>query len=189
MKLKVVIVDLELSPRAKRLALRFGVPAVILGIATVAYANVPITFTANTTLHAADLNTNFSALDARITALETSVAGLNRNPVSPHFAGIVYNGTTQTVFNSSANIPNAPGESTAIVVTRTMAGGYNVNWVGASFPNGATVSFSVLQTGYTTNVTGFGESLGTTATDGIYLETLKSGVLTDVFFSVTVIGQ
>jgi len=74
MKLKVVVVDLEISPRVKRLALRIGVPVAILAVATVAYASVPVTFTAGGTLHAADLNTNFSALDTRISTLENNDA-------------------------------------------------------------------------------------------------------------------
>ncbi|HEY3820576.1 MAG TPA: hypothetical protein VGL81_25595 [Polyangiaceae bacterium] len=88
MKLKVVVVDLEISTRAKRLALRIGLPVAALGVATVAYASVPVTFTAGGTLHAADLNTNFSALDTRVTTLENSdatsasVAALQANVTS-----------------------------------------------------------------------------------------------------------
>jgi hypothetical protein len=196
MKLKLVIVDLEMSPRAKKIALRIGLPAVILGMATVAYAGVPVTFTAGTTLHAADLNTNFSALDARITTLETSVPALQTSvsalqaaPAAPLYAAQIYDGTTQTVFTSSGNIPNAPGATTPIVVTRTQVGGYNVQWVGSSFPNGSEMVFSVLENGYTTNVTGLLVNQSTTANNGIYLETLKAGVLTDAFFSISVVGQ
>jgi hypothetical protein len=67
MKLKVVVVDLEISPRAKRWALRLGIPAAILiGGGAVAYAGGLVTWTDGQTLKAADLNGNFSALQAQI---------------------------------------------------------------------------------------------------------------------------
>lgn len=71
MKLKLVIVDLEMSPRVKRLLLRLGLPiALVLGGSALAYANVPKVWNSGDKLLAADLNGNFSALDTRITSLE-----------------------------------------------------------------------------------------------------------------------
>jgi hypothetical protein len=75
MKLKVVVVDLEVPPAAKHWLLRLGIPALVLGAAAVAYAGVPITFKSNALLKADDLNTNFSALDARLAALEGTRSG------------------------------------------------------------------------------------------------------------------
>jgi hypothetical protein len=76
MKLKVVIVDFELSPRAKRLALAIGIPAFILGVATVAYANVPNVFSSGEVLTAAALNADFAYHDTEIAALQTDIQTL-----------------------------------------------------------------------------------------------------------------
>jgi hypothetical protein len=71
MKLKIVIVDLEIPPRVKRWGIRIGIPAVLLvGAGAVAVASVPTVWTGGQVLTAAALNANFTALDARITALE-----------------------------------------------------------------------------------------------------------------------
>jgi hypothetical protein len=61
MKLKVYVVDFEIPPRAKRWALRLGIPAVVLFAAAAAFA-LPVTFTDGQTLKAADLNNNFGYL-------------------------------------------------------------------------------------------------------------------------------
>jgi hypothetical protein len=68
MKLKVVIVDLEIPPHVKRWALRIGIPlAVLLGGSAIAYAAGLVTWTDGQTLKAADLNANFSNLQGQIT--------------------------------------------------------------------------------------------------------------------------
>jgi hypothetical protein len=82
MKLKLVIVDFELSPRAKRLALRMGVPALILGMATVAYANVPNVFTSGEVLTAAALNADFALHDTEIAALQADIKALQASGMS-----------------------------------------------------------------------------------------------------------
>jgi hypothetical protein len=80
MKLKVYVVDLEIPPRAKRWALRLGIPALALGIAAVALAAPPVhTWAATDTLTASDLNGNFSALDTRIAALESGHLVAHKN--------------------------------------------------------------------------------------------------------------
>jgi hypothetical protein len=79
MKLKVVIVDLELSTRAKKRLLRGSIlAALLLGGATLAYADwtVPVNFQPNTALRAADLNNNFAALADAGASLEVRVAAL-----------------------------------------------------------------------------------------------------------------
>ncbi len=73
MKLKVVVVDLELTHRQKRVATGSIALAVALA-AGAALADVPKTFVAGETLRAADLNANFTALDNRLTAEETKAA-------------------------------------------------------------------------------------------------------------------
>jgi len=64
MKLKVIVLDLELSPRAKRIVAIASVALPLLvGAGAIAWASVPHTFTDGDTLTAADLNSNFAALD------------------------------------------------------------------------------------------------------------------------------
>lgn len=70
MKIKLVVIDLELSTRAKRIAAAMAIPLLVLGGAAVAYANVQHTWSDGETLTAADLNGSFEGLDKRITALE-----------------------------------------------------------------------------------------------------------------------
>ncbi len=75
MKLKVYVLDLEISPRTKRRALLMGIPlGILLGAGAIVYAGVPNTFAAGDSLSAMKVNANFSALDTRITALEGAPA-------------------------------------------------------------------------------------------------------------------
>jgi hypothetical protein len=69
MKLKLVVVDLEMSPRARKWCVRLGVPAVILGVATVALAGPLHVWADGDTLDAVDLNGNFSNLQAQLTPI------------------------------------------------------------------------------------------------------------------------
>jgi hypothetical protein len=71
MKIKMVVVDLELSSRAKRIAAAVAVPLLVLGGGAVAYANVPHTWKDGDVLKADELNENF-------TGLESDVANLKR---------------------------------------------------------------------------------------------------------------
>jgi hypothetical protein len=67
MKLKVVIVDLEIPPRVKKWALGAGIPvAVLLGGGAIAYASGLVTWKTGDTLQAADLNANFAYLQSEI---------------------------------------------------------------------------------------------------------------------------
>jgi hypothetical protein len=75
MKLKLVVVDFEIPPRAKRWALRLGIPgAILVGASAITYASVPKTWTPGDALKSADLNSNFASLDSRVTALEQGLA-------------------------------------------------------------------------------------------------------------------
>ena len=73
MKLQIVVVDLEVSPRVKRLALRLGIPLALLGAASVAYAGTVHTWADGDALNASDLNGSFQALQDQITALNGTV--------------------------------------------------------------------------------------------------------------------
>jgi hypothetical protein len=71
MKLKVVVIDLEVPPRVKKWGLRLGIPlGVLLGGGAVAYAAALVTWSNGQVLTAADLNNNFSQLQSQITALQ-----------------------------------------------------------------------------------------------------------------------
>jgi hypothetical protein len=77
MKLKVVVVDLEVSARTKRWALGIGVPlALLLGGSAIAWAAGLHTWNTGDTLQAADLNANFQALAAGQTPAQV-VANFN----------------------------------------------------------------------------------------------------------------
>ncbi len=84
MKIKVLVIDLEMSSRAKRVAIQFGLPVgILVGAAAVAYANVPHSFNDGDILTSADLNGNFDALDKRITALEKGSGPVGTDPPCP----------------------------------------------------------------------------------------------------------
>ena len=71
MKLKIVIIDLEIPERVKRAALRVAIPAAALvGFGAIAYASVPVVFTAHSPLTATDLNADFNSIDSRMGAIE-----------------------------------------------------------------------------------------------------------------------
>ncbi|MCL2448974.1 MAG: hypothetical protein FWD17_08515 [Polyangiaceae bacterium] len=71
MRIKVIVIELPVPPALKRWAIRIGVAAGVLGGASVAaLASVPKTWSGGETLKSADLNDNFSNLDARLTKLE-----------------------------------------------------------------------------------------------------------------------
>jgi len=172
MKFKVVVVDLELSPRARRLSAWAGAAALVLGAATVAYASVPVTFSAGTTLHAADLNQNFTSLDQRIAALENA-------PKAPRYFQMTIE-ANGTVFESSTNISANP------LIEHTTTGVYHILWKSTDFPNGVAPVI--------TPSLGNPESLQmselSTGTNDCYVVTLNpAGVATDGWFTVLLIGQ
>jgi hypothetical protein len=72
MKIKVVVIDLELSARAKRRAAAALVPVVLLVGGAVAYASSLHVWADGDTLSAMDLNGNFTQLDMRVTTLESA---------------------------------------------------------------------------------------------------------------------
>jgi hypothetical protein len=76
MKLKIVIVDLEIPPRVKKWGLRLGIPVLVLSVAAVALAAPLHTWNTGDVLQATDLNGNFNNLQSQITAIQTSVAAL-----------------------------------------------------------------------------------------------------------------
>jgi hypothetical protein len=186
MKLKVVIVDFEMSPRSKRLAIRLGIPALILGMATVAYAGPLVTFAAGGTLHAADLNSNFTNLQTQITALQTAETADATNITAlqttgaPRYAGIVWNNSAIIDPLKSASV------STALTVTHSSTGNYIVNYDCTDFPNGVVPVVTSALLGNPV----YSDGLTTTSPCGVYVQTkTAAGVAADGPFSVFIIGQ
>ncbi len=64
--MKLITIDLEISARAKRIALAVGIPALLLGASAIAFANVPNAFKAGDALSAQKMNDNFADIDARL---------------------------------------------------------------------------------------------------------------------------
>jgi hypothetical protein len=214
MKLKVVIVDFEMTPRAKRLALRVGIPALILGASAVAYANVPNVFVAGATLHAADLNANFASLDARdaviegnvatlqaslttlqttVAAVQSSVSTLQGSPAAPRYAQAIVN-ADGSIFEESGNVGPVPGGTgQPFLVTRQAVGQYNIQWSASQFPNGVSPYWSpaLTSTFEAVKVTGFVLRPAASGLSGIFVETAATsgGALADEPFSIMVIGQ
>jgi hypothetical protein len=74
MKIKLVVIDLELSPRGRRrLVWSAALVGVLLVGGAVAYSSVPVTWTSGQALTAADLNSNFSTMAAQIADLQAKV--------------------------------------------------------------------------------------------------------------------
>jgi hypothetical protein len=74
-KIKVVVVDLELPAHWKRRLLRLGLPALIVGGAAMAYAAPTHIWANGDALTAEDLNATFNNLDARLSAVEAASPG------------------------------------------------------------------------------------------------------------------
>jgi hypothetical protein len=116
MKIKLIVIDLELSARAKRIAAAVAIPLVVLGGGAVAYANVPHTWKDGDLLTAKDLNGNFDDLDGRVAALDqriTKVEALSAKQTSNgnYSIGATYCGATA----------NTPGDLSGI---NAAGGGY-----------------------------------------------------------------
>jgi hypothetical protein len=76
MKIKVVVIDLEIPRPVKKWGLRFGVPiALLFGGGAVAWAAGLHTWQQGDTLNASDLNGNFTTLQGSITDLQTKTHG------------------------------------------------------------------------------------------------------------------
>src|SRR5262249_33970703 len=76
MKLKIVIVEVEIPARVKKWAVRIGLPLVILTIAAVAFAAPLHTWNQGDGLKAVDLNGNFSNLQGQVTTQEGTLSTL-----------------------------------------------------------------------------------------------------------------
>jgi hypothetical protein len=84
MKLKLVVVDLEMPAHVEKWSVRIGLPlAILFGGSAVAWAAGLHTWNPGDTLFAGDLNANFAGLDTRITALEAPISKVSLSGVAP----------------------------------------------------------------------------------------------------------
>jgi hypothetical protein len=68
MKIKVVVVDLEIPLRVKKWAMRIAIPAVVLTAGAIALAASPLhVWNSGDNLKSSDLNANFASLQSQIT--------------------------------------------------------------------------------------------------------------------------
>jgi hypothetical protein len=101
MKLKIVVIDLEIPPKVKKWGLRISIPlAVLLGGSAIAWAATLHTWNTGDTLQATDLNGNFAALQAEITALQKPASGFHAHLTKPL---MVQSGATPTVVFDSVD--------------------------------------------------------------------------------------
>jgi hypothetical protein len=117
MKIKIVVIDLEIPPPVKRWALRIAIPVAILGAAGAAYASLPHTFASGETLTAANLNADLQNLDTRVAALE---------PVRPLVATLTWTGSAVTVSSPSPSGWISSGTLSSGILTLNFATAFTV---------------------------------------------------------------
>jgi hypothetical protein len=118
MRLKFVMIDLEFSRCAKRAATGVAVAFLLAGAGINAFAGVANTWTGEDTLTGAGLNGNFTALDARLTALEQAgplVVAAWRKYTPPLTEGGIVVGATETAVPSELGPAGCPD----VVVSQT----------------------------------------------------------------------
>jgi len=115
MKIKIIVVDFEIPPRAKRWALRMGIPAVVLGLAGVAYASLPHTFASGEVLTAANLNADLQNLDGRIGTVRTVAATITSD-------GSSYNSVTNEVPAGSVSTVTGNGDFPVLTLSSPFGG-------------------------------------------------------------------
>ena len=70
MRVKIVIVDLEIPPSVNRWGMRHGIPAIAVAAGGIAYASLPHTFASGEVLTSANLNADLQNLDGRLATVE-----------------------------------------------------------------------------------------------------------------------
>jgi hypothetical protein len=115
-KIKIVVIDLEIPPRVKRWALRIAVPAAVVAGSAIAYASVPVPFTAGSPLKAVDLMADFNSLDTRVTTLETLVP----NATHAISADTATNAAVATTATTATSVASA---SVRFITNNTMTNG------------------------------------------------------------------
>jgi hypothetical protein len=125
MKIQIVVIDLEISPRVKRAALWIGLPiAALVGASAVARAAVvPKAWTSGEALKAMDLNTNFASLDSRANALDARITALESLAPNAAHAATADTATTATsVATASVRFESSAWDGTKGCQSRAIAG-------------------------------------------------------------------
>lgn len=73
MRLKIIVIDPELSPRSQRRLIGLAAFGTLLAVTAVAFAAVPNPFEGGKPISASAMNQNFADLDQRLSALESNV--------------------------------------------------------------------------------------------------------------------
>lgn len=149
MKLKLVVVDLEIAPRTKRNLLLVVTPLAVLGLGLAAWAAVPNEFAPGETLTADRLNVNFKDLDRRIDALGDRLAYAGRvcgksAGASPAQGGY---GRVNDVCADACGAGPAPHVCIASEVISTVATGTPINTIVGAVPTGQARYSAGLHTG------------------------------------------
>lgn len=126
MKLKITTIDLELTRHQKVLAVTLMAIAATAVGASVAVAEVPVTFTPGQQLTAADLNQNFSEFDSRVAALQVSleeleseqvqrlegvdadIVGISGSPVNPATSQMLWQAGSTVVNTDASGLATVP---------------------------------------------------------------------------------
>jgi hypothetical protein len=144
-KLKVVVIDLELSPRARRIASAVALGLLFGGVGAIAVARVrdtaPHTWSDGETLTAADLNASFSALDSRVAMLE-QVGVPVVTPWTNYVPVVTEGGVDAGASQSTVGFWRRVGDTLEVKLVTTFAScdhGGQVNW---SLPNGYVVDLA-----------------------------------------------
>jgi hypothetical protein len=121
MKLKIVIVDLEIPPRVKKWTLRLGLPLVVLVAGGVAYADLPHpSWKDGDTLNAADLTANFQYSKGRsraMAAFKGSSRRFRRFPPMPS-----WHSSCPRVLLAGRRIPRLKGGPSSVSIPPRAAG-------------------------------------------------------------------
>jgi hypothetical protein len=178
MKLKVYVVETDLSPRAKRLILKTcGFLAAALGSLAIAHAALPKQmWAANEILTAADLNSNFKAVDDRLTAVEAAQG--KQVQVS---AEITDTGTVVRQFSSAGWTLNP---------TRSAVGSYVLSFGGGVVLSAPPICTTAPLWGRNDFIRVGGDGAGTESTTSVSVRTASwsNGVPEDSGFTIVCFG-
>jgi len=149
MKLKLVVLDLELSRRQKTLGAA-GLGAAILLVGAVAVADVPNTFVAGDTLTAAGLNANFAALDDRLNTVETAPPEVVTSEWVPYTTDVT--STAGTPLTSTPIVSGSTGHWRRVGDTLEVRIGTQVNCTSGfpswGLPSGLTIDTDKIPASY-----------------------------------------
>jgi len=161
MKLKLVVVDLELSKRAKRTLVAALVPALVLGGGAIAYASNLHVWADGDTLNATDLNGDFSQLDGRLVKLEGQPAPVTITAWASYTPTVTAGGTPVTtvpVGSTPTGLWRRVGDTLEVVIYTSFPTCSTAGQLGWSLPSGLAVDGTKLPGDYPVVGIGFASS-------------------------------